>query len=249
MTSSRIVTLVKRILAARQLGLTFRRASSFQLPNRLKLPSGRWLQLKLPEDLGTHTAFIDLLLDDCYKLSEVPSSIRTVVDIGCHAGLFSIAARIRWPDSVIHSYDPNPDMRPYWTGHAEQTGFQGHQEAVGLSAGTVSLLPNADSVLTRTEHSEVGIPQIPFRTVLDRLGGRVDLVKLDCEGAEWDIFKDHESWQKVKYLTMEFHLSAGYSHTLSELVQVVEDLGFTITCQKMTGADFGLLQAKRKNVP
>jgi FkbM family methyltransferase len=238
-----ITTLVRRYLAARRLGLSFHRASTFKLPSRLHLQSGEWLQLQLPEDGGSRTAFIDLLLDDCYGLRRLPRKMLTVADIGCHAGLFSIAARLQWHEAAIHAYDPNPAMQPYWAKHAEQAGFKGRLEAVGLKAGTVSLLTHADSVQTRTECSESGIAQISFREVLERLGGSADLVKLDCEGAEWDILKDHESWQKVKYLTMEFHLWAGY--TFSELRQVIKNLGFTITYQEMAGADFGLLQARR----
>lgn len=244
MIPARITTLVRRFLAARRLGLSFHRASSFQMPNRLKLPTGKWLPLKVPEDGGSRTAFIDLLLDDCYGLKSLPDDIRTVADIGCHAGIFSIAARLRWPNAVIHAYDPNPAMQSYWARHAEHATFAGHMEAVGLKSGAVSLVTQADSVQTRTEPSESGdTPQISFQQVLGRLGGHADLVKLDCEGAEWDILKDHETWQQVNYLTMEFHLWAGY--TLGELKKVINSLGFTITHQEMAGADFGLLQARR----
>jgi len=245
MITVRLTTLVRRYLAARRLGLSFHRASTFKLPRRLRLQSGEWLQLKLPEDGGSRTAFIDLLLDDCYGLRRLPRKMRTVADIGCHAGLFSIAARLQWHEAAIHAYDPNPAMQRYWAKHAEQAGFKGHLEAVGLKAGTVSLLTHADSVQTRTQGSVSGeISQISFCEVIERLGGSVDLVKLDCEGAEWEILKDHESWQKVKYLTLEFHLWAGY--TLNELGQAVEGLGFNITHKEMSGADFGLLQAARK---
>ncbi|MFC5455678.1 FkbM family methyltransferase [Prosthecobacter fluviatilis] len=242
--STRITTLIRRFFSARQLGVTFHRASTFKLPSRLRLQSGKWLQLELPEDEGSRTAFIDLLLDDCYGLRRLPRKMLTVADIGCHAGLFSIAARLQWHEAMIHAYDPNPAMQPYWAKHSEQVGFRGHLEAVGLKAETVSLLTHPDSVQTRIESSESGgIAQISFREVIERLGGGADLVKLDCEGAEWDILKDHESWKKVNYLTMEFHLWAGY--TFKELSQAVENLGFTITYQEMAGADFGLLQARR----
>jgi FkbM family methyltransferase len=241
---TQILTLFKRRRAARKLGMRFDRAATFELPESIKKSSNQRLLLKLPHDPGTKTAFVDVVLDDCYGLTSLSSSVETVADIGCHAGLFSIAAKIRWPDATIHAYDPNPAMHTFWSHHAEQVGFVGHLEAVGCEAGTVSLINNNDSVQTRTVSSDSGeTSQIAFRQVLERLGGHIDLVKLDCEGAEWDIFKDYESWQKVRFLTMEFHLWAGY--TLTQLHDTLRALGFTVTHSQMAGSDFGLLRAQR----
>ena len=38
-------------------------------------------------------------------------------------------------------------------------------------------------------------------------GGIVDLVKLDCEGAEWEILQDSQAMKCVINLTMEYHLA------------------------------------------
>jgi len=64
---------------------------------------------------------------------------------------------------------------------------------------------------------------------------------MDCEGAEWRILRDEESWKHVRFLTMEFHLWAGY--TLEELKSWLEKLGFGIPHIEFTGSDFGLLSA------
>jgi tRNA1(Val) A37 N6-methylase TrmN6 len=32
----------------------------------------------------------------------------TIVDIGANVGAFSIWASLRWPDSVVHGYEPHP---------------------------------------------------------------------------------------------------------------------------------------------
>ncbi|MDT4966827.1 MAG: hypothetical protein QOJ64_1564, partial [Acidobacteriota bacterium] len=87
------------------------------------------------------------------------------------------------------------------------------------------------------------IKQIAFREAVARLGDRVDLVKLDCEGGEWDILRDGESWQRVRFLTMEFHLWAGY--TIGELKSRVSSLGFDIRRLQSRGPEFGILVACR----
>jgi FkbM family methyltransferase len=205
----RAAILWRRRQHARVFGFRFRRAAGFALPSEIRMRSNK-LRLNLPADGGTRTAFIDVLLDDCYRLCELPHNIRTVVDIGCHAGLFSIAARHRWPQATIHSYEPNPDLKSYFSYHASQASFSVYLEAVGPITGRVTLIPNADSVQVRTTAAADGeIPQVSFGEVLRRIGDNIDLVKLDCEGAEWALLQDQEPWSRVQFLTMEFHLWAG----------------------------------------
>jgi len=238
-----MITLLKRKQRAREFGFWFKRAAVFTLPSGIQIGTKR-ISLNLPDDGGTRTAFIDVLLDDCYWLRELPDDIHTVVDIGCHAGLFSLAARNRWPESVIHGYEPNAAMKNHWKYHAAQADFSVRTESVGIAAGTVAMVPNADSVQVRTVETDNGrVRQVGFREVVARLGGSVGVVKMDCEGAEWPILRDQESWKHVRFLTMEFHLWAGY--TLEELRARLAKLGFRIRHVQVTGSDFGVLLAER----
>jgi hypothetical protein len=61
---------------------------------------------------------------------------------------------------------------------------------------------------------------------MDRLGADVDLMKIDCEGAEWDLFEDGDSLRRVKEIRMEYHLIDGRS--LDEFKAKVRDLGFSV---------------------
>lgn len=240
----RFVTLWRRKQHARRLGFYFKRAAAFALPSEIQIGT-KLLHLSLPNDGGTRTAFVDVLLDDCYRLQELPDDVQNVVDVGCHVGLFSIAARNRWPKAMIHAYEPNAALKHYFEHHAAQAGFSVYPEAVGLTSGRVALVPNADSVQVRTvEADNGGIPQVSFNNALARLGGSVDLVKLDCEGAEWSMFQDEESWRQTRFLTMEFHLWAGY--TLEELKARLSKMGFKIRHLEVAGPDFGVLLASRQ---
>jgi hypothetical protein len=71
------------------------------------------------------------------------------------------------------------------------------------------------------------IPIVAFSTVVDRIGGKIDLLKLDCEGGEWDIFQIPEPFKNVAEIRMEYHLVGG--KTLSDLKAAAEHIGFEIT--------------------
>jgi hypothetical protein len=64
---------------------------------------------------------------------------------------------------------------------------------------------------------------------VERLGGSVDLLKLDCEGAEWEIFDDLEPFKAVGMVRMEYHLT-----------RPDRSLGWMI--DRLTGAGFRLLR-------
>jgi hypothetical protein len=70
---------------------------------------------------------------------------------------------------------------------------------------------------------------VSLRTAVERLGGSVDLLKLDCEGAEWEIFDDLEPFKAVGMVRMEYHLT-----------RPDRSLGWMI--DRLTGAGFRLLR-------
>jgi len=231
---------------ASKFGIQFDRSATFQLPTTIKLNDSIH-PISLPVENGVKVAFIELLLDDCYGCLELKRrglQIKTILDIGANVGLFGIAARSVFPDAIIHSYEPNQELEQYLTIQAKTARFDYFIEAVGLENGMISLDINEDSVQTRSKKDSTGnVLQTAFSEAIDRLGGKIDLLKMDCEGAEWEIFKDKKSWGNIKNLAMEYHLFEP-NHTLGAVKKTITGLGFTIT--SLTQADkFGLVTATR----
>lgn len=128
--------------------------------------------------------------------------------------------------------------------NAHNGSFTLFNEAVGSKDGTADLITSNDSVLTKTiEKTKGNITLTAFSKCLQRLGGSVDLLKMDCEGCEWEIFKDGEAIKKVKYLTMEYHLCK--NQMLEKFIRNLKILGFS-NIKLNKGDNWGLLRAKRK---
>jgi FkbM family methyltransferase len=208
------------------------------------LIDGRYWKVRAPDDDGTKLAFLDIFLDDCYGVEKIGHHVGTVLDIGAHAGFFSMHARDIFPDAIIHAYEPNPSMRQFLEYQAEQGGFTSCMQAVGNEGGMVTLETSDNSVLTRSRPClNGGIPQVAFRHCIARLGGIADLVKMDCEGAEWSILLDKDAWAAVRSLAMEYHLVDGRNG--QEVATTVNDLGFRILKQTRMGPTWGMLWATR----
>jgi FkbM family methyltransferase len=232
-----------RRCAAAALGLQFRSSGAFEVPSKIRI-AGTEREVRIPTDHGSKVAFIDIFLDDCYGLRAFPAEVAAVLDIGAHAGLFSLAARMRFPEAQIHAYEPNPEMHSYLAQQAAVASFSYFGEAVGLSECRVTLDFGEDSVQTRVVHDpHSAIKCTSFSEAVARLSKVPILVKLDCEGAEWEILQDTVTWQDVRFLTMEYHLWAGY--TLAELRRRIESMGFVIKSLVNTGEKFGILIAQK----
>lgn len=170
--------------------------------------------------------FHKIILEDCYRLKDIPSA-DTVLDIGANIGLFAIAARNRFPKATIHCYEPNTAVLPNLRAHAAQIDAACFHEAVGLTDGKISLQTSADGSLFSVSKADPSgsIDQCTFASAVAKLG-TVDLLKLDCEGAEWDLFQDRDAWKSVRRLAMEYHLWAKMGSTVFELKETLETLGF-----------------------
>jgi FkbM family methyltransferase len=158
--------------------------------------------------------------------------VRTVLDIGANIGLFAIAARHHFPVSTIHCYEPNPVLEKHLARHCSAIDARYHREAVGFKAAMVSLQLGHGSLHSVTEQrSDSTISQIAFADAVNKMGV-VDVLKLDCEGAEWDIFSDPSPWTKVRNLCMEYHLWAKPNSTTQSVERALRNLGFEqiVTC-------------------
>lgn len=167
-----------------------------------------------------------VLFDDCYGLATIRSHVGTVLDIGANVGLFAIAARHFFPGAQIHCYEPNPALEEYIAAHCEAIDCEYHLAAVGADSGRVRLKPRDNSLHTLSEQCADGESvSLSFAEAVARLD-TVDLLKLDCEGCEWEIFSRSEPWLNVREVVMEYHLWARPGATEAFLRQELSRLGF-----------------------
>jgi FkbM family methyltransferase len=159
---------------------------------------------------------------DEYHLGGIPpGSCRTVVDIGAHIGLFSIrAAAISrrviscepWPDNfdlLIRNTSSFPNIAP-------------RRQALWSRRGTATLHlsgnPAAPSLLPGLADCRERIP-VECLTLEDLFRehaiDRCDILKLDCEGAEYEILfgAPRELLRRIDRICMEYHRAPGGPET------------------------------------
>jgi FkbM family methyltransferase len=186
------------------------------------------------------------MLDDTYGLKFFKyylKSVDNILEIGANQGLFILFARNIFPKAQIHSYEPNSSLFSSLEHHSSFAGSTFFIEAVGLVSGRIKLQNETDdSLMTKTVLDDDGtIPQVSIKECINRIGGKVDLLKLDCEGAEWEILKDIDSLKKVRAITLEYHLDGTHDH--KSILKVLNDADFKILHYSMTGPTWGMVWA------
>lgn len=169
--------------------------------------------------------------DDPYLLQQMPTKLVYVVDIGGNIGLFSMLARARFAAASIHCYEPNPALQEILNHNLMGLGITVHAEGVSDRAGTGNMDCGGASLegsLQETQGAGGGIRIVSLHEVVARIGGTVDLLKMDCEGAEWNILADLSGFQHIKRIAMEYHLDGSTERTVPILISRLHLAGYRI---------------------
>ena len=232
-------------------GIRYLRAADFHIPSRLHINgSKRSFSFLAPADPAFVYEFDEICIKDCYQLRRLKKllpQVNTIVDIGANQGLFAIAARQNFSNAVIHCYEPNTALAPVLGKNAAAVQATVFYEAVTKQDGTMELQFGASDLHTVAHPSATGTIQgTGFSKVIERAGGHIDLLKLDCEGGEWAIMEDTASWQQVGAVTMEYHCWAKPGSSAEDVKRILQSMGFTIICHHPLTDQFGLLAAVKQ---
>lgn len=237
---NKIKKFIARYKNARRLGLSYYRTSSFHLPRSIDL-DGSSINLDYPNEKGIFIDFLSIFLDDDYGLTKFPKDkISKIIDVGANVGFFSIASRLLFPESEIHAYEPNVVLKNYLTHNFSQLDIHLHAQAVGIKNGRIKLELMGESNQTRVIESISGsVEMVSLDSILRKIGGKIDLLKMDCEGSEWDILRNPESLKYVDNIALEYHLWANQeNHNYAK--DLVMSHGFKII-KYLPSSEFGII--------
>lgn len=177
------------------------------------------------------------LLDDCYSLDRIDFAPGDVVlDVGAHVGLFAAYVGLRYPDVLVHSFEPFPDNFELLRENVERNRVSNvriYPFAISGDGRLLKMATNPENSGGATCHSRTltaraadMIPSATLDAVFDALGiESCKLLKIDCEGSEYEILLTTRALPRVEYLSGEFHfndLLLAQGHTPAGLLRHCE---------------------------
>jgi FkbM family methyltransferase len=159
---------------------------------------------------------------------------QNILDLGGYCGYTAVAFSARFPRARVAAIEPHPDNFATLTGNIRLNNLpvRAFQAAATVDDGPVQLFLGGGMThgLIPTSHSTGGsitVEGLSVPTILKRLGwDRIDLLKIDIEGAEEFLFHARQPWlAEVKTIIGEYH----GSYQIPELQADLEPLGFNVT--------------------
>lgn len=182
----------------------------------------------------------------------------TIVDIGGGIGDFAVLAA-QTDGSSIQVYEPFAGSRRLLCENLKLNGVDSvicYPEAVGADFGSGCMDTSAPHpvmyhIFGDSVRAAEAVSTIPLSEVIRRSGKDViDFMKVDCEGAEYDIFfnADDASLASINRICMEYHNHlTEYRH--DDLCKLLRAKGFTVTTAGNPAHDtIGFLYAQNKRI-
>lgn len=185
----------------------------------------------------------------------------TVLDIGAGLGDFSILAAHGYPNNQVYAYEPFLESFTLLNRNlaANRVGnVQVFQQAIGRTGSLVLDLSGDEPLQIQSRQGQaleseriersVEVTSLALNEVFVQNGlQRCDLLKMDCEGAEYDILLNAkpEALQRIQRLVMEYHDDID-GHRHAELVDFLKEQGFQVSlAPNPVHAHLGYLYAYR----
>lgn len=172
----------------------------------------------------------------------VKGSKPLIIDIGANVGYFSFFVLSKFPQATLHSFEPFPPnaklLKKYRKQHP-QLDLNIHEKAVSGKPGQISLgYDGNDEFSTSASQMEIAgqgeTIDVECITLPDFIAQhkitRIDWLKVDCEGAEYDIFRQgaDEFLPIVQAVTLETHDSEVPGEDLESLKELLVKHGFQV---------------------
>lgn len=160
--------------------------------------------------------FSEVILNDEYNLRNLLKPDSKVVDIGAHIGFFSCYAAYHARAGAVYSAEPHPDNYQLLSDNIRRNALE------NITAMNTAISCDSEPVEISQEswntgaHSMYGagkekktVSATTLETLVSMIPGKIDLMKIDCEGAEYPILLNSpaEAVTKARRIIFEQHMT------------------------------------------
>jgi len=177
----------------------------------------------------------------------------TVIDVGAHIGLFSLYASQKCTEGKIFAFEPIKENYKILESNKKLNNLSNIQSencAISESTTKITLYQNND----QAGHSKFVKTDNPIEVTSKSLNNffkekkieYVNLLKLDCEGSEYEIIDslEDEYFKNIEKMIIEYHLADSNPELLERLENKLKNQSYKISIEPLF-KDIGFLYAKK----
>jgi FkbM family methyltransferase len=169
-----------------------------------------------------------------------------VLDIGANIGFFSLSVFAEYPNSKIYAFEPHPYNFKLLKGRKEKfpqldwevvnKAMTGEDGYIKLNTSTLNGFATMASIHQKSSNTEsVEVKAISLESFLQQQDiVNIDLIKLDCEGAEYPILYNIPDtlFKKIHALCIETHHGEAKNHNAVDLLQFLKSKGYQTNIER-----------------
>lgn len=167
--------------------------------------------------------------------SERPDPL--VFDCGSNLGLSILYFKHVYPNARIIGFEPDPAYFPYLEENIAANGLEEVeliQAALSRTPGTLPLYSDGrcgsslEHNLPRDMRKNWVRYEVPCIRLRDYITEPVDFLKMNIEGAEWEVLADcDDRLRLIRQMVIEYHHWEGLPRTLHNILELLHRQGFT----------------------
>jgi FkbM family methyltransferase len=195
--------------------------------------------IRLREASADFYTFQEIVEEQVYRgLANRIPRCRTAIDLGANIGLASLYLDFLYPGVRLVAVEPSPDNFPLLEENLHRLVAAGRCQILQAAVWSESRRLEADTIKAPERYNGFSVREcvspeggsirgMTMPQILDASGfERVDLLKVDIEGAEVQLFQGDVGWlNRVGAIAIEFH---GDSRRQSRFGDLMQQFGFRI---------------------
>ena len=207
-----------------------------------------------------HAPIVEVFLNEEY--GHVPDDA-VIVDIGANIGTFTVYALTTARGVRVYAYEPDGDFYEALLQNLDRNAGHGTARAFNLAVAgddkgrdlyldsATFFFPTLVQPANAPAGKSVHVGSITLEQIMKSNGlDRIDLLKMDCEGAEYEILYSCSSIHlgRISEIRMEYHDLDADQQRVEVLARRLEGNGFVVTRLRQTSETNGNLWAQRRDL-
>jgi FkbM family methyltransferase len=175
----------------------------------------------LPSFIGQ---FKEIFVENSYKFIS-KSEFPVIIDCGANIGTSCIYFKTLYPQSKIIAFEADTQLAKILDSNLKKNNINDVRviaKAVWIDNNGITFSSEgADGGSIQGSGEKEKVDSIKFKDFLEK-AGNVDLLKIDIEGAEYDVIKDcQDSLTNVDNIFIEYHSWNNIDQKLSEILEIL----------------------------
>jgi FkbM family methyltransferase len=166
--------------------------------------------LALPGTIDDFSMIREILVEGEYKTPYQPPHPMRIVDLGANIGIASLWFLGEFPSARIEAYEPDPDTFRYLKQNLSSFNTVSLFQEAALRDGEVKIYHQQKHIASSifAAPGRVDAVTVKAKSLDTIVGDGLDILKVDIEGAEFELFRNATRLDRVNVIVGEVHLSA-----------------------------------------